>query len=157
MPSVKTAAVVLTAALLPTAVLAYPCTPSHIQITDHLLQTHASTLSLDDGGLSTSCGFSQQCCIPKCTVYVGDFYGCNGSVDFSATCQQNYDNPQGTQDVGGCSDVQVTFLRDPDGNPSIDVYYKPNRSYDRYNFFDCLAPNGPTPPQCGTSGGGCVR
>ncbi|KAK4631271.1 hypothetical protein CLAFUR4_03907 [Fulvia fulva] len=115
---------------------------------------NASGLGLSDSGTAASCTGSQGCCIPSCLVDVSDFYGCNGNVAFSGTCQQNYDNPRNTQDVGGCSDVQVTFLKDPSGNPVIDLYYNPNKTYDLYSFSNCRQPT-EGGSRCAPRGGGC--
>ncbi|VTO89536.1 unnamed protein product [Fusarium graminearum] len=116
--------------------------------------TSASNLGLKDTGTPAGCTGSTGCCIPSCLVDVSDFWGCNGNVAFSGTCQWNYDNPQGTQDVGGCDDVQVTFLRDPDGNPAIDLYHKTDKTYDRYAFNNCQAST-VGGSQCVPKGGGC--
>ncbi|KAM0189316.1 hypothetical protein ACHAPA_007869 [Fusarium lateritium] len=116
----------------------------------------ASGLSLEDTGTASGCTGSTGCCIPSCLVNVSDFYGCNGNVAFSGTCQWNYDNPKGTQDIGndGCGDVQVTFLKDDSGNPAIDVYHKSDKKYDRYSFSNCKAPT-VGGSQCAPQGGGC--
>ncbi|KAF5654567.1 hypothetical protein FHETE_11285 [Fusarium heterosporum] len=118
--------------------------------------TSASSLGLEDTGTAAGCTGSSGCCIPSCLVNVSDFYGCNGNVAFAGTCQQNYDNPSGTQDIGndGCGDVQVTFLKDPSGNPAIDLYHKTDKKYDRYSFGNCQAPT-TGGGQCVPKGGGC--
>jgi hypothetical protein len=69
-------------------------------------------------------------------------------------CENNFENPDGTLDIPSCDDVQVTLLRDPDGNPVYDIYHKPSKTYDRYKFFNCKSPS--PGGFCTVTGGGCV-
>ena len=70
------------------------------------------------------------------------------------SCQDNFKNPSGTLEPYSCDDVQVTLLKDPEGNPVYDLFHIPTQTYDRYKFFNCEQPS--PGGQCTSTGGGCV-
>jgi hypothetical protein len=106
-----------------------------------------------DAGLQGACTGSV-CCSPACSIRIGDFHGCGSSATFGGNCQYQYDYPDGTLDANGCDDVQVTLLRDPEGNPVYDLYHKPSKTYDRYQISNCKSPS--PGGFCTVTGGGCV-
>lgn len=123
------------------------------KLTTASIKVSASTSFVRDAATAGACTGSV-CCGPACNIGVGDFHGCESSVLFTKTCQDNFDSPSGTLDVPSCDDVQVTLLNDPEGNAVYDIFHKPTQTYDRYKFTNCQRPS--AGGQCTVTGGGCV-
>ena len=84
------------------------------------MKVSASTSSMVDVGFSGACT-GIRCCLPGCQISIGDFHGCNSNVVFAGSCDNSFRNPTSTLHPSACDDVQVTLVRDPDGNPSYDL------------------------------------
>ncbi|KXX75118.1 hypothetical protein MMYC01_208897 [Madurella mycetomatis] len=68
------------------------------------------TLQVRESAYPSSCGFNT-CCIPGCETYLdfGPGSNCeNSHVSWAGSCVQNYENPQGTQDIANCDGYEMT-------------------------------------------------
>lgn len=123
-----------------------------------VLSQTASGINIQDTGTAAGCTGGTACCIPSCTVQVSDVNGCSsGSVGWTGNCKSNYDNPSGTQDIGGCKGYEMSWSKSlaDKTTPVVVVRKKSDGSTDTFAVQNCKqASEGGH--QCAPTDGGCV-
>ena len=84
--------------------------------------------------------------------------GCSsGSTSWSGACKWNYDDPKGTQDIGGCDGYEMSWSKSLADNttPVIVIRNKSDGGTNTFAVQNCKqASEGGT--QCAPTDGGCV-